>query len=127
MVGGLIGVVAFGGRPASLEEAALRTRAALSESAGLLEIASIEYVEAVSSSGTVLSDPEYQGSLGALDRARARYAGVAAAVGAFDPAQAADIHALLSSLDELMRRPAPPPDVQDAIDQLSVVLRGTGR
>lgn len=120
-----IGAAVFGGRPASVEDAAARVRASLDGAASFLEIAELEYDEATD--GAAIANPvEYRGSLDALGASRDRYAEVEPALTALDADRAAAVSAAYAALEALMRRPAPIEEVRPALVDLEALLRGRG-
>lgn len=123
LLGGLAtGAALVGGRPASVEDAATRVRGSLDGAASLLEIASLEYAEAVQA-GTVVNPVEYQGSLDALTQSRARYEEAQGALVTLDPPRAAAIAAAYARLETLMRQPAPIEEMQPDLGALEGLLR----
>jgi hypothetical protein len=123
VLGALVAYALLGGRPADLADAASQVRRELAGAAALLEVVEVEYSEAVSG-GSVVRPVEYQGSLDALARSRARYEAVATAVAAIDASRDTTIRDGFAALEALMRQPAPPDAVRAALGDLAGSLRG---
>ncbi|MGH2807749.1 MAG: hypothetical protein ACRDKT_10790 [Actinomycetota bacterium] len=122
LVGVGVGLVVGREEPDASEGVRLVQQELASAAAGL-EVAGIEYEEAVED-GEVLNDTEYQGSLDALDSSRTRFEGVEDALATLAPDQA---EAIASGYDEAagaMEGRAPPDEVQGLLDELSELLKG---
>lgn len=88
-----------------------------------LEIAGIEYEEAVDETG-VVKEAEYEGSLDALESSRTRFETVAEALATLAPAQADEIAAAYDEIEGAMREEAPVDEVLELLDELSGSLKG---
>ena len=97
----------------------------LAAAAAGLEVAGIEYTEAVDD-GEVLSDAEYQGSLDALDSSRSRYEEVSEALETLAPERAAAIAAGYNDVQAAMEGTSPAEDVASLLDELAALLQGDG-
>lgn len=97
----------------------------LAAAAAGLEVAGIEYAEAVDD-GEVLSDAEYQGSLDALESSRSRYEEVSEALEALAPERAAEIAAGYNEAQAAMEGSTPAEDVASLLDDLRALLQGDG-
>ena len=95
----------------------------LAAAAAGLEVAEIEYTEAVDDSG-VVEEVEYQGSLDTLESSRARYESVHDALAALAPDQAEEILESYKKVANAMRDTAPPDHVSAVLSGLSRLLKG---
>jgi hypothetical protein len=117
LIGFGIGFALFGSRPVDLADAAERMAAPLTEARGLVEVAGIEYREAVRD-GAVVAETEFQGATGALARAEAAYQSVSGPLARVAPARAEAIDAGFAGLHDLFDSLAPPEEVDSAVDAL---------
>ena len=92
LIGFGVGYLAFGTRPPDLDAAAGVIEDGLTDVRGLVEVAAIEYREAVPD-GTVASQAEYDGAREALDRAATAYDAVDSPLASLAPDRAAAIEA----------------------------------
>jgi hypothetical protein len=95
----------------------------LAAAAAGLEVAGIEYTEAVQD-GEVVSDPEYQGSLDAIGNSRTRFESVEAALATLAPELAEQIADGYEEAESAMEDRAPDEDVQALLEELSGWLKG---
>jgi hypothetical protein len=95
----------------------------LAAAAAGLEVAGIEYTEAVQD-GEVVSDPEYQGSLDAIGNSRTRFESVEAALATLAPELAEQIADGYEEAESAMEERAPDEDVQALLEELSGWLKG---
>jgi hypothetical protein len=95
----------------------------LAAAAAGLEVAGIEYTEAVDD-GEVVSDPEYQGSLDAIGNSRTRFESVEAALATLAPELAEQIADGYEEAESAMEDRAPDEDVQALLEELSGWLKG---
>jgi hypothetical protein len=72
VVGLLIGLALGGDEQTDPEDAVRDTRAKMAQAAGLLEVAPVEYGQAVRN-GEVVREPEYRGARDAVERSRELY------------------------------------------------------
>ena len=115
VVGALAGAFVVGSQPVNLTSAAASVRDGLAGSAGLLEVAQIEYAEALSPGG---GETEYQGALANLDRSRARYDAVSAALAELNPERAQRIATGFGALRSMMEQRTEASLVADAVANL---------
>jgi hypothetical protein len=99
-------------------------RSALDSAASLLEVAGIEYAEAVVD-GRVVKEVEFRGSVDAVSRSKARWQEVAVALGKLDPVRAAAIGQAYDEVEALMARHVPPTELDGKLATLTALLRGT--
>lgn len=95
----------------------------LAAAAAGLEVAGIEYTEAVVD-GEVVSDAEYQGSLDAIGNSRTRFESVEDALAGLAPDLAEQIADGFDEAESAMEDRAPTEDVQALLDELSGLLKG---
>lgn len=95
----------------------------MTSAAAGLEVAGIEYSEAVDDTG-VVSDAEYQGALDALESSRTRYETVHDALATLSPDLAGDISIGYEEAAAAMQDEAPPDEVDALLDELSSQLKG---
>jgi hypothetical protein len=97
----------------------------LAAAAAGLEVAGIEYTEAVAN-GQVVSDAEYEGSLSALESSRSRYEEVGEALETLAPERAAEIAAGYNEVQTAMEGTVLPEEVDSLIEDLTALLQGDG-
>ena len=120
LVGLLVGAVALSDDP-DPRDAVVEIQSTLVSAAGSLEVAGIEYDEAVE--GTeVAQDAEYDGALAAIESSRARYGEVRGALDVLAPAYAEGVDSLYAECRELMDAPAEVTAVLECLDHLESVL-----
>lgn len=102
-------------------ESAREVRSALASSAGTLEVAGIEYSEAVEE-GEIVNDPEYRGALDALASSRDRFEEVRPAVVAFTPERADEIVEAFEKVEGLMTDRADEQLVEESLGSLADAL-----
>lgn len=95
----------------------------LAAAAAGLEVAGIEYTEAVDD-GEVLSDAEYQGSLDAIANSRTRFESVRDALATLAPELAEQISTGFDDAEAAMEERAASEEVQQMLDELSALLKG---
>lgn len=123
MVAGLlIGLVA-GGTESEPTDTARDIRASLIAAAGSLEVAGIEYEEALGDR-TVVNETEYEGALDAVHSSRRRYMEVRQALLVLVPELVDEIDGLYDDTGRLMEARADPTDVLPTLDQLENLLKG---
>lgn len=120
---GLLIGLAVGSKDPDPSVAAQEVRAALSSAAGSLEVAVIEYEEAVGPEG-VESEAEYDGARDALASSRARYEEVRPALDALVPSAAARLDDLYDRCESLADDAAPAAEFGACADELTVALEG---
>ena len=98
-------------------------RQELTAAAAGLEVAGIEYTEAVDD-GEILSDAEYQGSLDALDSSRDRFESVEDALATLAPELADEVASGFDETEAAMEERASSEEVQSLLDDLSGLLKG---
>lgn len=126
VLGLLIGVglgFALGQEDPDAAEGVRLVKQELAAAAAGLEVAGIEYAEAVDD-GEVLSEPEYQGSLDAIGNSRTRFESVEDALAALAPDLAEQIADGFDDAESAMEDRAPTEDVQALLDELSGLLKG---
>lgn len=122
LVGLVAGLILGRSEPAPSDSVpAIRT--GLIAAAGSLDVAIIEYTEAVPAD-VVTRDAEYEGALDAVASGRARYEEVRGGLVALAPERAEAIDALFDEVEALMERPAPAPEVEPVLAQLLALLKG---
>lgn len=124
VVCGLVAGLAIGSKDPDPLAAAQEVRAALVSAAGSLEVAVIEYEEAVGPGG-VESQPEYEGARDALASSRERYREVRPALDALAPATVELLDALYDRCTALVEERVPAPEVEECAVELSAALEGT--
>ena len=123
LLSGLVIGLALGGSDPSPQEAGREIEAALVSAAGSLEVAGIEYEEAVSD-GEVTTEAEYEGALSALDSSRARYDEVRPVLVGLFPSQVESVDDLYGEIEQLMRSRSDPAQVNVRLQELESVLKG---
>ena len=126
LVGLLIGIgVGFvlGREDPDPAEGTRLVRQELTAAAAGLEVAGIEYEEAVDD-GEVVNDTEYQGSLAALESSRDRFESVRDALATLAPEHADEIEAAYDAAATAMEAPEPPDEVQQLLDEVTELLEG---
>ncbi len=102
-------------------EALAEVRTSLSSASDLLDVAEIEYTEAVVD-GVVVKEAELSGARGAVERSRERYEEVSEAAALMDPDAAASIDEAYTEILALMDAPADAPEVSAALEELAGLL-----
>lgn len=102
-------------------EAARRARTSLVAAAGGLEVAAIEYEEAVQG-GRVVSEPEFRGARSALMSSRMRFEEVRPALEIIAPERAAALSSSYDTISSAMRRRAQVSAIGAEIDKLRAAL-----
>ena len=120
VVGLAAGAVLVGSRPPDLGAAASPIRTGLAASAGRVDGVEIEYREVAGGAG----ETALTGSLDALARSRQRYAEVAGALGALDPARVTRIEQHYTDAQALIERRAGAPEVEAVVAELRQALLG---
>lgn len=124
MVGILIGVVigwAVRGEGSDPAEAVATVRSGMAEAAGLLEVAGVEYSQAVEGT-TVVEDAELSGAKDAVARSRELYDEVSEALGLIDPEAAKAIESGYDEVVALMDATADAAEVTAALEDLRALL-----
>lgn len=124
IVCGLIAGLAIGSKDPDPLVAAQEVRASLVSAAGSLEVALIEYDEAVGPDG-VESETEYEGARDALASSEARYREVRAALDALAPATVDVLDELYERCTGLVEQRSPVAEVEECSDELTGALKGT--
>jgi hypothetical protein len=120
---GLVAGLAIGSRnEPDPVETMKELRASLTQAATVLEIAEVEYGEAVSGTD-VTNDSEYQGARDALRRSRSLFGSAAPALEIVDERGVAEMENGYERLQTLMSAPAESQEVSRAIGELSALLR----
>jgi hypothetical protein len=125
--GALIGLAlgfALGGDEFDATEAAAEIRTTLAAAGGILEVAGIEYAEAVQD-GEVQAEAEYRGALDALENSRERYTEVEPALETLAPEKAAEISDAYGAIETMMADIADEQGVETALDELESLLTGS--
>jgi hypothetical protein len=122
LVGIGVGLVLGNEEPDAAEGVRLVQQELTGAAAGL-EVAGIEYTEAVED-GEVTNEAEYQGSLDALESSRDRFESVSDALATIAPDRADEIASLYEETAEAMESRAPTEDVEALLDELSEQLKG---
>lgn len=122
LLGLLLGLALKSGDP-DPTEAAQNVKAELLSAAGSLEVAAIEYDEAVEE-GEVVREAEYRGALDAVTSARSRYADVRPALAQLSPALAAGIDTAFDNAEQMMQDSAGEEEVASALRNLERLLKG---
>ncbi|HWL64694.1 MAG TPA: hypothetical protein VNP73_01865 [Actinomycetota bacterium] len=123
LIGAAIGL-AIGTQDPDPVESAQALRSTLVAAAGSIEVAAIEYEEAVVD-GTVEREAEYEGSLAALDSSNARYREVRSALELLAPEAADEIDSLFGRCRSLMEETADAERVTECLADLELVLTGS--
>jgi hypothetical protein len=127
VVGLLIGLglgFALGGEDFDAADAATEIRGTLSAAAGSLEVASIEYSEAVEG-GEVVAEAEYRGAVDAVESSRSQYEEVEPAVEGIAPGVATEISDSYDEVERLMSDVADEEEVAAALAELEELLAGS--
>lgn len=119
ILGLAVGALVVGNRAPDLPAAAALIGDGLQGSSQLLEVTQIEYEEAIKPGA---SEPEFQGSLENLARARARFDAVAPALREIDAQRVAGINQGFEELRTLMEARTPIEQVTSAIEALQEQL-----
>ena len=98
-------------------------RAALVSAAGSLEVAVIEYDEAVGPAG-LENEAEYEGARDALASSRARYGNVRPALEALVPSEMARLDELYDRCSDLIEEIAASSEVEECAGELTAALEG---
>lgn len=98
-------------------------RSALVAAAGSVEVASIEYEEAIAG-GSITSETEYSGAQDALASGKRRYQEVREELQALAPERVEQIDTLFEEAEGLMSDAAEPTEVVPALEELEEVLKG---
>jgi hypothetical protein len=120
---GLLVGLALGSSDPDPVAAAQEVKASLLSAAGSVEVAVIEYEEAVGDGG-IESQSEYDGAVDALESSRAAYAEVRPALAALAPGAAADLDELYDRCGALMEDQASPTEVETCAADLTAALKG---
>ena len=123
VVGILIGVVigwALRGEGGDPAEAVATVRSGMAEAAGLLEVAGIEYSEAVD--GATVVETELSGAQDAVARSRELYDEVSEALALMDPEAADQVEAAYDETVALMDATADAAEVMAALEDLRALL-----
>ena len=127
VVGLLIGLAlgfALGGDEFDAADAAAEIRTTLATATGSLEVAAIEYAEAVED-GEVQEEAEYRGAQDAVESSRSRYAEVEAALETLAPDTAEEISDAYAEIENLMSDVADEQEVGSALAELEELLSGS--
>lgn len=98
-------------------------RAKLVEAATVLDVVPVEYEEGVEGD-EIVAEREYEAAGDALDRSRARYEEVEAAVEALAPERAGDLAAAYDEVARMIDEVEDPAAVEAALERLQEELRG---
>ena len=120
VVGLVCGLILGSGDP-DPEEAVREVRVILTEASSLLEVVEVEYAEALED-GSGEGEPEYEGSVDALTRSRARWTEARPALRLIAPGSAEEIDALYAELERAVEDEALPEEVNGVIADLSRAL-----
>ena len=123
LVTGLGAGMALGSSDPDPAAAASILKTNLVSAAGSLEVAAIEYTEAVSG-GRVVSEAEYSGALDALRSSRSKYSAVRSALSSLFPRQVESIDSLYDEAEDLMSARADATEVATLLEDLQLVLKG---
>ncbi|MFN2488779.1 MAG: hypothetical protein ABR529_03370 [Actinomycetota bacterium] len=123
LLGVALGLAVAGSDDPDVSAAAAEARTRLTEAAGLLEVAEVEYQESVAD-GEVTQEAEYEGALRALERSRSRYLQARPGLIALAPQVADDLDARYGDLALNMEERAPEQGVSEAAAELIELLRG---
>jgi hypothetical protein len=122
LCGVVLGAVLFSADPDPLE-AAGEIKASLVAAAGSLEVAAIEYEEAVPD-GEVDREPEYEGALAAFESSRERYGEVRGALDVLVPDLVDGLDASYERCGEMMTAVADAAEVEACLAELEEALKG---
>lgn len=100
-------------------------QAALFSAAGSVEVAGIEYEEAVAAGGDITSRSEYAGARDALESGRARYLEVRDSLDSLAPERVDALDEAFDEADGLMADAADSDEVGAALDRLEDLLKGS--
>ena len=123
LVVGVIATLAFTGGDEE-SSGAEEIQSSLFAAAGSVEVAGIEYEEAVGDSGAVASNSELSGARDALQSGRSQYQAVRADLAALAPERTEKLDAAFDAAEELMEQEAPATEVVDALEALEELLKG---
>lgn len=98
-------------------------QAALFGAAGSVEVAAIEYEEAVSTGGNVTSTSEYAGARDALKSGRARYMEVREPLASLAPERVEELDGAFDAAEDLMSDAADAREVVAALEELEALLK----
>ena len=127
VAGLLIGLalgLALGGEEFDATEAATEISGTMASAAGSLEVAAIEYAEAVEN-GEVQTEAEYRGSIDAVRSSKDQYAEVEPAVESIAPETASEISAAYTEVEELMSNVGDEQEVEALLTELEDLLSGS--
>lgn len=127
IAGLLIGLAlgfALGGDEFDAADAAAEIRTTLATASGSLEVAAIEYAEAVED-GEVQAEAEYRGAIDAVESSRSQYAEVEAAMETLAPETAEEISEGYAEIENLMSDVADEQEVGSALAELEELLSGS--
>ena len=121
VVGILVGLALTGGDedPSGAEE----IQGALFAAAGSVEVAAIEYEEAVAAGGDITSRSEYTGARDALSSGRSRYMEVRESLSSLAPERVEELDAAFDAAEELMAEAADAEEVVPALEELEALLK----
>lgn len=125
-LGGLVigvgaGWLMFGRAEPEPQEALERVRTAMTDAATTLEIVAIEYSESVEGTD-VVNRSEYEGAVDALARSRTSYQEFRGAIAMVDRSSAERIDDAYEELEQLVREPAAPEEVETKTQELAALL-----
>jgi hypothetical protein len=120
---GLVAGLAIGSKDPDPLVATQEVRASLVSAAGSLEVAVIEYEEAVGPEG-VERPAEYEGARDALASSRARYGDVRSALDVISPGLVEQLDELYDRCGDLVEQRAAPEDVEACAAELERALEG---
>lgn len=123
LLGAALGLAVGGGGGSDPAAALAEIRAGMTSASDLLEVAGIEYSEAVVD-GDVVNEAELSGARGAVERSRERYTEVADAFALIDAAAADHIDAGYTEILALIDATADPTEVTAALEDLAGLLEG---
>ena len=127
VVGLLLGLAigfALGGEEFDAADAATEISGTLTTATGSLEVAAIEYAEAVEG-GEVQAEAEYRGAIDAVESSRSQYAEVEPAVAGIAPEVAGAIEGKYDEVEGLMADLADEQEVEQALSELEELLAGS--
>ena len=125
VVGVLAGLALTGGDDDGSD--ATEIQSALFAAAGSVEVAAIEYEEAVEAGGDIASRSEYEGARDALSSGRTRYTEVREALSALAPDRVDGLDAAFDEAEELMADAREATEVVTALEELEGLLKGGTR
>ena len=115
--------LAVGTKDPDPNEVAASIRATLAAAGGSIEVAAIEYEEAVVD-GAVEREAEYEGSLAALSSSNSRYQEVRDPLASLAPAVAEEIDSSYTRCRDLMERKVEVERVSECLGELELMLVG---